>query len=107
MANANQIRGDEMNTATRCCMCRRPTPNPAHEAVGPKRYNGWAPGRYVSKRQVWCAGCWQELLRANQKYHDDLMATNARILAELAGEPDGCYYCGSHAHRTSDCHAKP
>ena len=23
---------------------------------------------------------------------------------ELAGEPDGCYHCGSNAHKTSDCH---
>jgi hypothetical protein len=27
-----------------------------------------------------------------------------RIAYEKSGEPDGCYYCGSHNHKTSDCH---
>lgn len=28
-----------------------------------------------------------------------------RIEYERSGEPDGCYYCGNHQHKTSDCHA--
>lgn len=64
----------------RCCMCKKLTPTPAHESLGQKRYKGWAPGRYATVRQVWCAECWSELQRANQQYHEDLMAENRRIL---------------------------
>ena len=28
-----------------------------------------------------------------------------RIAYEKSSEPDGCYYCGSPHHKTSDCHA--
>jgi hypothetical protein len=28
-----------------------------------------------------------------------------RLAYEEDGEPDGCYYCGSPHHLTSDCHA--
>jgi hypothetical protein len=31
-------------------------------------------------------------------------ALQARIDYERGQEPDGCYYCGSRSHHTSDCH---
>ena len=29
--------------------------------------------------------------------------TDRRVQYERRGEPDGCYYCGSALHHTSDC----
>jgi hypothetical protein len=72
-------------SAPKCCNCKKPTPHPAHDTLVPKRYNGWAPGRYTTSRQVWCEACWAEFTRANQESHERFMAENARILEQANG----------------------
>lgn len=37
--------------------------------------------------------------RASRTLHE----VEARVAYERRGEPDGCYYCGSWDHHSSDC----
>ena len=43
-----------------------------------------------------------EPLERQAEIHQAIIADRRRVY-ERAGEPDGCYYCGSSQHQTSDC----
>lgn len=65
-------------------------------------YGGWDGTNIATRREVHIRGA-QKLRRrvgATEQFFRDAF----RAAYEQAGEPNGCYHCGSGQHKTSDCH---